>query len=59
MKKRWLKKIVGEDAIYSQRIVLNTLGRIYGQGAMEVPVSLQGGAISLALIDTFQKKMAR
>lgn len=52
---KMIKKIVGEDAIYSQRIVLNTLGRIYGQGAMEVPVSLQG-AISLALIDTFQKK---
>src|SRR5699024_3578623 len=50
-----IENILNKDAIYSQRIVLNTLGRIYGQGVMEVPVALQG-AISLALIDTFQQK---
>jgi len=53
-----IENILNKDAIYSQRIVLNTLGRIYGQGVMEVPVALQG-AISLALIDTFQQKWSQ
>src|SRR5699024_10618534 len=37
-----IENILNKDAIYSQRIVLNTLGRIYGQGVMEVQVALQG-----------------
>ena len=50
-----MKGIIGKDTIYSQKIVLECFGRVYGQGAMEVPVSLQA-AIVLSLIDTFKKK---
>lgn len=55
----WEKKIIetikDEDGIFSQRIVLESFGRIYGQGAMEVAASLQG-AIALSVLDTFYKK---
>lgn len=48
-----INNVEGMDSIYSQEIVLKTFGTIYGQGAMEVAVSLQA-AISLALLDTFK-----
>lgn len=47
-----IKNVMGMDALYPQLTVLRTFGRIYGQGAMEIAVSLQA-AIALALIDTF------
>ncbi|KJS21866.1 MAG: hypothetical protein VR72_08350 [Clostridiaceae bacterium BRH_c20a] len=50
-----MKNIIGKDAVFSQGIVLSCFGRIYGQGSMEVPVSLQT-AVVLSLIDTFKKK---
>lgn len=50
-----IEKSIGQDAIYSQKIVLSIFGRMYGQGAMEVAVSLQA-AISLALLHTFKEK---
>src|SRR5690625_3725646 len=45
-----LEKIVGKDTIYNQRIVIEALGRIYGQGVLELPVGLQG-ALALALVE--------
>lgn len=50
-----INKAEGMDTIYAQQIVLKTFGSIYGQGAMEVAVSLQA-AVALALVDTFKQK---
>jgi hypothetical protein len=50
-----LKKAEGEDGIYTQTVAVKTFGRMYGQGAMETPVALQG-AIALAVMDSFCKK---
>src|SRR5699024_3017448 len=50
-----MQTAVGKDAIFSQKIVLETFGRIYGQGAMEIAVSFQA-VLSLAVLDTFGKK---
>lgn len=49
-----IEDIVGLDGIYNQQIVLKVFGRIYGQGAMETAVSLQG-AIAFSLVDSFCK----
>jgi hypothetical protein len=53
-----LKKAEGEDGIYTQTVAVKTFGRMYGQGAMETPVALQG-AIALAVMDSFCKKSPR
>lgn len=45
----------GEDGIYTQAAAVKAFGRMYGQGAMETPVALQG-AIALAILDSFRKK---
>lgn len=50
-----LKRAEGEDGIYSQTVAVKTFGRMYGQGAMETPVALQG-AIALAVMDSFVRK---
>lgn len=50
-----LKKAEGEDGIFTQTVAMKTFGRMYGQGAMETPVALQG-AIALAVMDSFCKK---
>lgn len=50
-----LKRAEGEDGIYTQSVAVKTFGRMYGQGAMETPVALQG-AIALAVMDSFIKK---
>ncbi len=50
------RRALGEDALYSQRTAVKTFGRMYGQGALELPVALQG-ACALAVLDTFQKKL--
>lgn len=50
-----IESIKGKDGIFNQKIVLESFGRIYGQGVMEVPTSLQC-AISLSVLDTFVKK---
>lgn len=49
------RQVVGLDAVYSQSAAFSAFGRIYGQGAMEVPVALQI-ATCLAVIDTFEKR---
>lgn len=53
--KELMVNIIGMDSLYSQQIVIKTLGRICGQGTMKVAVTLQA-AISLALLDTFRVK---
>ncbi|KAF5037407.1 hypothetical protein DSECCO2_564950 [anaerobic digester metagenome] len=50
-----LRRAEGEDGIYTQTVAVKTFGRMYGQGAMETPVALQG-AIALAVMDSFCKK---
>ncbi len=50
-----LKRAEDEDGIYSQSVAIKTFGRMYGQGAMEVPVALQG-AITLSVMDTLVKQ---
>ena len=44
----------GLDAIYSQNCAIDVFGRIYGQGAAELPVCFQG-ACALAVLDSFKK----
>ena len=43
----------GLDAVYTQNVAVKVCGRIYGQGAAEVPVALQG-ACALAVMDSFR-----
>lgn len=50
-----LQRAVCTEGVYTQRTALHAFGRIYGQGAMEPPVALQG-ALALAVLDTFAKK---
>lgn len=50
-----LARVEGMDGLYSQAVALKAFGRIYGQGAMEAPVTLQT-ACCLAVMDTFLKK---
>jgi hypothetical protein len=44
----------GLNALYTQNTAIDVFGRIYGQGAAEVPVSLQG-ACALAVLDSFKR----
>lgn len=47
-----VQRAVGGDAIYSQKLTLESFGRIYGQGVTEVPVALQT-AMCHAVLNTF------
>ena len=49
-------RALGMDAIYTQNTAVNTFGRIYGQGAMETAVAMQG-ACALAVLDSFAQAM--
>jgi hypothetical protein len=44
---------IGKDAVYPQRTVFETFGRIYREGTEEVPGAFEG-AMALAVIDTFR-----
>lgn len=46
------QRAVGGDAIFSQKLTLESFGRIYGQGVTEVPVALQT-AMCHAVLNTF------
>ncbi|MDT8378996.1 MAG: hypothetical protein RQ739_08905 [Desulfotignum sp.] len=50
-----VKRAIGLDGLYSQAAAFRSMGRIYGQGVMEVPVALQT-AICLAVINTFSRR---
>ena len=43
-----------KDALFSQAVTAETFGRVYGQGAAEVPACFQA-ALSLAVLDSFKK----
>ena len=47
------KRAIGQDAVFTQNVAQHTFGRIYGQGALETAVALQG-ACSLAVMDSFK-----
>ncbi|UMZ72952.1 hypothetical protein [Natranaerofaba carboxydovora] len=49
-----MKKLEGREAIRTQALVMDVFGRCYGQGGMEVPVSLQA-ALCNAALDSFVK----
>ena len=48
-----VQRAVGQDASFTQNVAVNTFGHIYGQGAMETSVALQG-ACALAVMDSFK-----
>lgn len=48
---RLARAIVGQNALYCQALAVDTFGRMYGQGAMEVPVALEG-ALALSVVHT-------
>ena len=50
-----MQRIVGREAICTQALAVEALGRMYGQGVLEAPVALQA-AIALATVDTFATK---
>lgn len=50
------QRCVGEQAVCTQSLAMKCFGRILGQGAMEVPVSLQA-AIANAAINSFAKAL--
>ena len=49
-------RAVGQEAIFTQNVAVHTFGHIYGQGAMETSVALQG-ACALAVLDSFKKAL--
>lgn len=51
-----VQRAIGMDAVYTQNVAVNTFGRIYGQGAMETAVALQG-ACALAVMDSFSRAL--
>lgn len=50
-----MKKAVDCEGIFTQKTALEVFGRMYGQGALETPVALQG-AVALAVMDSFALK---
>lgn len=51
------ENLVGTDALYPQRAVLNVLGRIYGNGVLEVPASLEY-ALAEAVMESFAQNIS-
>ena len=47
------QRAVGQDATFTQNVAGHTFGRIYGQGALETAVALQG-ACALAVMEAFK-----
>ncbi len=52
---RLAQSILGQEAVRTQALAMQAFGRIYGQGAHEVPVALQT-AIANAAMDSFARK---
>ncbi len=50
-----IRGVIGQDALFCQALAVRTLGRIYGQGVLEVPVTLEA-ALANSVVDTFHKK---
>lgn len=51
-----VQRALGMEACFTQNVSVNTFGHIYGQGAMETAVALQG-ACALAVMDSFKLAM--
>lgn len=47
--KKMMKNLIGKEIINTHSLVLETFGRIYGQGVLEVPVALQTALANSAL----------
>ncbi|MGL5639022.1 MAG: hypothetical protein ACRCW7_06740 [Cetobacterium sp.] len=47
--KKMMNSVLGKEAIMTHSLVLEILGRIYGQGVLEVPVALQTALANAAL----------
>jgi len=52
---RLIRGLVGEDALFCQSLAVETMGRMYGQGALETPVALEA-ALANAVLHGFKKK---
>lgn len=52
-----MENLVGADALYPQRAVLNVLGRMYGNGILEVPTSLEY-ALAEAVMESFSENIS-
>lgn len=52
--KRMMLSLIGKEIINTHTLVLETFGRIYGQGILEVPVALQT-ALANAALNSFLK----
>jgi hypothetical protein len=52
---RLIEGLAGQDALFCQSLAVTTMGRIYGQGALETPVALEG-ALANAVLDGFNRK---
>jgi hypothetical protein len=52
---RLIEGLTGHDALFCQSLAVTTMGRIYGQGALETPVALEG-ALANAVLDGFNRK---
>jgi hypothetical protein len=52
---RLVHHVEGGDAILCQTLAVEALGRMYGQGVMETPASLEA-ALANSVVDTFHKK---
>lgn len=50
-----IKSIIGKDALFCHSLVIDTLGRMYGQGVLETTVALEG-VLANSVVDTFYKK---
>lgn len=50
-----IKNIIGKDALLCHSLVIDTLGRMYGQGVLETTVVLEG-VLANSVVDTFYKK---
>ncbi len=50
-----IQRVVGKDAVFCQALAVQSMGRMYGQGVLETPVSLEV-ALANSVVDTFYKK---
>lgn len=49
-----MKAAEGQDALFCQALAVRTLGRIYGQGVLEVPAAFEG-ALGNAVVDSLHR----
>ena len=52
---RLMQGVAGRDALFCQTVTIEALGRVYGQGVLEVPTALEA-ALANSVVDTYRKK---